>query len=387
MMKMMAVSMLLVVVLITSSTGQLVELSPPSVRVVEGNQLTFTCSGLDGPQIIQINNNVTFDRIRANTSEGGSGSEYPDDAIHYQLDSLDRDNNGSTIQCFINGIGSNILTIIIDFPPVYSPSEAVYNIVEGTSGTIELSLDALPLVYTYSWFKDGVPLLSTDRLSLTVNSMTFSSISSTDDGYYTVMANDTLGSATANIRINVYYGPRFTTGIDTVNITVLVGEAVTINCSLFEANPPVTDLRLIYDTAPSANNIAASDGSFTINSASLGDIGTYTCIATNIIATTELSYNVLVGSLPNVTLTLDVTFTNETIIINGIYVDNSIQPVIAFHITINGVTYIVTSFPFELPIDDTFIRGETNTITVVAVNALGNVTVVTSTFTVPGELP
>ena len=87
-----------------------VSLSPsPTITVDEDNDVTFTCSGVTGRQVLQVNSNFTIiptDRITL-ISQDKSGSQY-------QFTGLTREDNGTSLQCFSNAVMSNIVTIIVD---------------------------------------------------------------------------------------------------------------------------------------------------------------------------------------------------------------------------------------------------------------------------------
>ena len=98
--------------------GQVTVSPSPIATVLEGNNLTFTCSGSTvGPKVLQVNSNIstaTTGRITVTSNTEGSGSAIDDTSTYYQFTALTRADNGTTVQCFSNGIGSNILTVIVD---------------------------------------------------------------------------------------------------------------------------------------------------------------------------------------------------------------------------------------------------------------------------------
>ena len=71
--------------------------------------MTFTCSGVTGPQVLQVNSNFTIIPTDGITliSQDKIGSQY-------QFTGLTREDNGTSLQCFNNAIMSNIVTIIVD---------------------------------------------------------------------------------------------------------------------------------------------------------------------------------------------------------------------------------------------------------------------------------
>lgn len=88
-----------------------------------------------------------------------------------------------------------------------------------------------------------------------------------------------------------------TTGSNVVNRTAVTGSSLILNCSSI-ANPPMSNISLVHDLANGgmANNVNTTTGHFIISSANTQNTGTYTCSVTNLVATTELTYNLIVGS-------------------------------------------------------------------------------------------
>ena len=82
-----------------------------------------------------------------------------------------------------------------------------------------------------------------------------------------------------------------------VNRTAVTGSSLILNCSSI-ANPPMSNISLVHDLANGgmANNVNTTTGHFIISSANTQNTGTYTCSVTNLVATTELTYNLIVGS-------------------------------------------------------------------------------------------
>lgn len=379
---------LLLSLLLVVHTKAQVSLSPyPVLTGREGDNLEFSCDG-EGQQVLQINHNVTAVGGRLVLAGEGSGtSRLP--GVQYQLNGLTRNDNGTFIQCFSNGEGSNVITIIVDFPPLYSPASLYYNVIEGSSPVLSLSLDAPVMLIAFTWRRNGIIINSSPGLSLSASSMRFNTVSREDSGLYTVTAIDSLGNGTATISLDVYYAPEFalspsTDGSNVVNRSVVVGSNILLNCSVSAANPPVTNSSLNYESTSgsgSASNVDTSTGHFSISSATETNTGTYTCTVTNLVATSELTYNIIVGNLPDVQFTLSVSFSSRSVVINGEYTDNSPYAVERFHVLVDGTTYTVRGFPLMIDASQ-FNVGTTYPVVVSAENIIGNVTVANSSFTI-----
>ena len=65
-------------------------------------------------------------------------------------------------------------------------------------------VSADPQPDTFTWTRDTAPLSSTDRIALTVNSISISRVSRSDNGVYVVTAFSVAGNGSANFTLNVY---------------------------------------------------------------------------------------------------------------------------------------------------------------------------------------
>ena len=89
-----------------------VNLTPSVLSVDEGYSAEFSCTGT-GPKLLQINSNLidpTGGRVTA-SADDSSGDD--GDTINYIFANTTRDDNGTTIQCFANAVGSNIITLSV----------------------------------------------------------------------------------------------------------------------------------------------------------------------------------------------------------------------------------------------------------------------------------
>ena len=191
---------------------------------IEGDNITFTCDSSNGLRpFIQINGNVNDPRS-ARISETSTNSNGGVVTYSYQFVSLTRADNGTTIQCFVNAVPSLPIIIIVDcecmqtlhinkpfiilsytVPPQYIPATQQFTVIEGVSAEITFQLDALPRVTSFSWTRNGAPLTSNSRITLTANRISFpSSIRREDSGNYTVTSVDLLGNGSASLSIDVY---------------------------------------------------------------------------------------------------------------------------------------------------------------------------------------
>ncbi|XP_064396499.1 uncharacterized protein LOC135343434 [Halichondria panicea] len=145
------------------------------------------------------------------------------------------------------GNGSAFFDLEVYYVPSYI-ADPVYTVIEGQPGQIQLSLDARPLPgpSEFSWSRDGVPISSSGQVTLTSDSIDWSSVNRSDGGAYMVVATNRAGSGTASFQVVVIYPPVYT--VDS-RIAVVEGDLVRINLTL-DANPDPTSFTWTRDGVP-----------------------------------------------------------------------------------------------------------------------------------------
>ncbi|MGH0175913.1 UNVERIFIED_CONTAM: hypothetical protein FKN15_010608 [Acipenser sinensis] len=125
------------------------------------------------------------------------------------------------------------------------------------------------------WLKDGQPLSTSDRITLSVDSsvVSFNPVLQSDNGEYQCKASNPLSEVTsAGYRLEVYYGP------EQISITgpdhAVLNSSVTFTCSA-QSMPPCNYTWYF-------NGIeTAQESQYEIASVSNADSGSYTCVAWN----------------------------------------------------------------------------------------------------------
>ncbi|MGH0121334.1 UNVERIFIED_CONTAM: hypothetical protein FKN15_072797 [Acipenser sinensis] len=125
------------------------------------------------------------------------------------------------------------------------------------------------------WLKDGQPLSTSDRITLSVDSSTvsFNPVLQSDNGEYQCKATNPVNEMTsAGYRLEVYYGP------EQVSITgpdqAVLNSSVTFTCSA-QSMPPCNYTWYFNETE------TAQGSQYNIASVSNADSGSYTCVAWN----------------------------------------------------------------------------------------------------------
>ena len=88
-------------------------------------------------------------------------------------------------------------------PPFYI-SDPLYTFLEGSQSSISLILDARPLPgpSEFIWLFNGQPLPGGSNLALTVDSITWDSVSRNDSGMYTVEASNRAGVGNTTFQVD-----------------------------------------------------------------------------------------------------------------------------------------------------------------------------------------
>uniref|UniRef100_A0A4W6EGX5 B-cell receptor CD22 n=1 Tax=Lates calcarifer TaxID=8187 RepID=A0A4W6EGX5_LATCA len=163
--------------------------------------------------------------------------------------------------------------VTVSLPSVsVSPSG---QIVEGSSVTLTCSSDANPAA-KYTWYKTNGNL---ELQPLSKESLTFSSIQSSDSGDYHCTAENELGNNTSkSISIDVTYPPVLPSVSVSPSGQIVEGSSVTLTCSS-EANPAAK--YTWYKTNRNLELQPLSKESLTFSSIQSSDSGDYHCTAEN----------------------------------------------------------------------------------------------------------
>ncbi|XP_058865288.1 carcinoembryonic antigen-related cell adhesion molecule 1-like [Acipenser ruthenus] len=152
-----------------------------------------------------------------------------------------------------------------------SPAQPIAN------QTLKLTCEVLgsQTVPSRLWLKDGQPLSTSDRITLSVDSsvVSFNPVLQSDDGEYQCKASNPVSDATsAGYRLEVNYGPQQAS--ITAPDSAAEGSSVTFTCSA-QSLPPC-----IYTWYFNGTETAQSS-QYKIASVSNADRGSYTCVAWN----------------------------------------------------------------------------------------------------------
>ncbi|KAI5607826.1 B-cell receptor CD22-like, partial [Silurus asotus] len=239
----------------------------PSAEIVEGSSVTLTCSCGSNPPV------ETYTWFKG-TSSVGKGKTFT-------ISKVSAEHSGD-YKCMCSNKpedqSSNIVTLIVLYPPKNVSISPSGEIVEGGSVTLTCSSDANRLLETFKWFK-GTTSVGKGK------TFTISKISSEDSGEYKCMCSNEVGNQNSSVTLNVLFSVSISPSGEIVE-----GISVTLTCSS-DANPPVKTY-----TWFKGRTSFRKGKTFTISKISTEDSGKYKCMCNNKVGnqkSTSVTLNVL----------------------------------------------------------------------------------------------
>ncbi|CAJ1052895.1 sialoadhesin-like [Xyrichtys novacula] len=241
----------------------------PSAEIVEGNDVTLTCSSDANPA-------ATYTWYKKTRYQPYG---YPRKGPQLVLRSIQSSDSGQYYCEAENNQGtrtSQLVSIDVKYPPKL-PSVSVSpsaEIVEGNDVTLTCSSDANPAA-NYTWYKKNEnpdPQPTGEGLQLL-----FEPIKSHDFGQYYCRAENKLGKRTSKyITVDVKYPPNLPNITVSPSAEIVEGSSVTLTCSS-DANPAAnfTWFKEHEDSPTASGQI------FTINNTRPEHSGNYVCLAQN----------------------------------------------------------------------------------------------------------
>ncbi|XP_078130414.1 B-cell receptor CD22-like isoform X2 [Sander vitreus] len=257
----------------------------PSAEIVEGSSVTLTCSSDANPA-------AKYTWYKENVNK--PLSEGPQ-LVFSSIRSSDSGQYYCTAENKLGMKTSQYKFIDVKYAPKL-PSVSVSpsgDLMEGSSVNVTCNSDANPAA-NYTWYKKNlVPNPVLERLSEEPQ-LVFSSIRSSDSGQYYCTAENELGRRTsANISINVKYGPKRPSVSVSPSAEIVEGSSVTLTCSS-DANPAAN-----YTWYKENQTLLQGpEGRYHVTSISSQDGGNYYCKSENqhgLITSSSLSIDVQYG--------------------------------------------------------------------------------------------
>lgn len=202
-----------------------------------------------------------------------SGSSTSSGLSTYNINSISANSASNYYLIATNSCGSaqsNGATLGIKYAPSLTPISASDDICEDNSYTYSTTTSQGTTPITYQWFKDGTAISSANALTYNITSGTTS-----DAGIYYCKATNVCGNDSTNQSVlAVNEKPQITN--QSPSQTVCSGQAVTFSVTA-SGTAPIT-----YQWYNGSNSISgATNNTYSINSVSSSDAGTYYCKVSN----------------------------------------------------------------------------------------------------------
>ncbi|WKY14383.1 hypothetical protein Q1695_000157 [Nippostrongylus brasiliensis] len=264
------------------------------IKVVAGRSATIRCEvfGSPAPEVVWLKNEQPFESEVLQTSTN---------LRYFHLREARVEDAGRYTCIAKNRAGeqraSTELHVLV--VPVIEDVERVIQVKENNTLTISCTAEGIPPPQI-TWKKDGTPLSDVSGPRLVV-----AQAATTDAGRYTCTARNEGGHTSADFAVDVLSRPKFK-GLKT-DIRVVEGEQARLECKM-EGHPPPTVrwLRGGRTIEDMSNFIISPRGeTLLILKARRSDAGSYSCVAKNAAAETEVNFMVSVLVPPHIDEQLD----------------------------------------------------------------------------------
>ncbi|KAL4219025.1 Immunoglobulin V-set domain [Mactra antiquata] len=271
---------------------------PQDIRVEKYNPLYLHCEAVGNPTPSTVWNTPRFSVV-SKTSDGVKLHE--NGTLNIISSSLE---DTGTYTCTVSNIAGNISAsseVIVEVSPEMTLLPISQGVTEGTSVYIHCQATSIPDP-VYTWYKDNEAVTSTSTRQIFLNNtLAIYSVTKQDGGVYRCRAENIHGYKEAVATVTVNTPPKFM--IVPENHTVIVGSRVQLKC-LADGDPvPIqiwnyNDKQLIIAEEDNSMSLSNDHSELIINNITLPQYGKYSCIATNIAGTTEVSVWIELYDLP-----------------------------------------------------------------------------------------
>ncbi|VDI76863.1 hemicentin [Mytilus galloprovincialis] len=300
-----------------------VTVSSSSYSINLNNQVTLGCTVTANPVETsvywqKIKNGVTTTiNFNTNTNKyGGSSVQNPS----LQIFSVVEDDEATYVCFAVNSVGTGqssqtTLTVIGSIPSVVIPQNQ-YQVNFGNTITLQCQNGGEQL----NGVTNTISVTNTNKYSgstVATPSLTISTSASSDEGFYTCYATNSIGTGNSQQTYLDVVGTQPTVTVLSNQYSVILGNTVTLECQVV-ATPQHTSVQWTRVVNGQSTNINMGTGnnkysgstvngpSLTISSAANSDEGYYTCTATNVAGTgsSQQTYLDVTGNLPQVVVSL-----------------------------------------------------------------------------------
>ncbi|XP_069133957.1 serine-rich adhesin for platelets-like isoform X31 [Argopecten irradians] len=316
-----------------SVTGSLpvVTVAQANYNVITGGTITLVCTINASPAATTM----AWRRLVGGASEpiNIDNSKYTGGAINnpsLTITNAQNSDEGFYICQATNVVGTgestNTYLDVTGTIPVVTISQNSYNVLVGSSVTIDCTVSAVPTHTSVEWRKITNTGGNTVTTPIVIDNINFSggSVNSpdltvitaedSDEAFYVCTATNSVGLGTSNQAFLSVDGGPPTVQVPQTSYSIITGGTITLQCNVF-GNPAVTSVSwtrsinngpflTINIDGTSFSGSAVNNPSLTVINADSTDLGVYRCSATNSIGTAQSSDVTLsvTGDPPTVTV-------------------------------------------------------------------------------------
>uniref|UniRef100_A0AAV2LZ82 Basement membrane-specific heparan sulfate proteoglycan core protein n=1 Tax=Knipowitschia caucasica TaxID=637954 RepID=A0AAV2LZ82_KNICA len=276
-----------------STDHPVITVSPAGpVRVREGEPITLDCQSSGESQVLvswhRLDRNMRMMKSSQIPMESNAvlqilAARPEDTGMYVCVAQYGEVTTETRVRVFVEG-GSALPTV-----PRVSAPEPLMIVVEGQAATLRCDGYGVPAP-TISWSKRRAPMPWGHKL--VGNVLILPAVGRQDSGEYVCTASNRMGTTEAIVTLEVESPPHTTSTLD--DVAVRVGEVIRLQC-LAHGTPPLSyTWTKVGGDLPS--RATAEDGDLQINLATAEDAGSYKCVVSNRVGSSEVVLNVNVRS-------------------------------------------------------------------------------------------
>ncbi|KAM9810462.1 hemicentin-1 [Neosynchiropus ocellatus] len=180
----------------------------------------------------------------------------------------------------VAGRASHDMRLVIQVPPIIPPVQTDISVIQGFQALLPCSAQGSPEPRV-SWKKDGVivPNIPGKFTVLRSGELIIERAEPGDSGVFTCVATNAAGSAKQDIRLSVNMRPIFKEMPS--DVTLNRGQSLVLSCHAQGTPPPAISWTVNNRPYSGATVDEAGRSSVIINNITIGDAGTYVCVAEN----------------------------------------------------------------------------------------------------------
>ncbi|XP_037072882.1 LOW QUALITY PROTEIN: nephrin-like [Pollicipes pollicipes] len=207
-------------------------------------------------------------------------------------------------QAVLPGNMHDAITLHVAFAPVFPEPSATEDIHAGDSRLLNFTARASPDNITYSWYRGAAALPAEEARVVGLGALlNISQVEKSDAGWYRLEAENTEGTSTMRVNVNVQYEPEVTA--ISRELLVAPGETAQLEC-VADANPTTDDMitwhrdDFSFDSNKTKTFYSNGTSYLSVYGAELADIGEFLCQVDNGLGEVNATAGLLVQHAPEI---------------------------------------------------------------------------------------